>query len=71
MGLIKIVLRRSLLIGLGLGVVFSLEGMLSSYFKNKELIFNPKGLSTEGLSFLAEQRMLWHQRFPMHCGIGQ
>lgn len=48
LGLIKIGLR-SLLIGLGLGVLFSLEGVLSSYFKNKELFFNPKGLSTEGL----------------------
>ncbi|MBL7150788.1 CPBP family intramembrane metalloprotease [Candidatus Microgenomates bacterium] len=49
LGLTKTHLRKSILIGLCLGLFFCLEGILTSWFKNKELIFNPKQLSIGGI----------------------
>lgn len=49
LGLTKTALMKSVLVGLGLGLFFCLEGVLTSWFKNKELIFNPKELSIGGI----------------------
>lgn len=49
LGITKKAFKKSILIGTAFGLIFSLEGILTSWFKNKEIIFNPEELSGGGI----------------------